>query len=264
MGNTTNPQKWDARQRLEFIEQAAFWRGWVHRADIVKAFGQSLSQASADLQAYQALNPDSLRYDLRTKRYWAAAEMKLKLTPPDLSAAIAQFLGPRQRATAGDRFAMVDLPFRRVPLDVTKFVFRAIFQERAMEIDYLSLRSRTEGWRWIAPHAFAHDGYRWHVRAYCFRDRTYKDFVIGRIAKARPPAEKPVPALNDEDWTTWETIKLRPHHSLDAIQRRAIHLDYNMRHGVVSMEVRRALKIYSLAYLGLSASPTAPRQLELA
>jgi len=264
MGNTTNPEKWDARQRLDYIEQAAFWRGWVHRADVVKAFGQSLSQASADLQAYQTLNPGSLRYDLRTKRYWAADEMRLKLTPADLSIAIAQFLGPAQRGSAADRFAMVDLPFRRVPLDVAKSVFRAIFQTRSLEIDYLSLRSRTEGWRWIAPHAFAHDGYRWHVRAYCYRDDAYKDFVIGRIAKARAPADKAVPPLDDQEWTTWETIKLRPHRSLDAIQRRAIQLDYNMRQGVVSMEVRRALKVYSLAYLGLSVSPTAPRQLELA
>src|SRR5215475_10937298 len=97
MGNRTNPAKWDARQRLEFIEEAAFWRGWVQRSDLGNRFGLSRPQASADLKSYQELNPNALRYDLHAKRYWGTEAMKLAITDPDFVRATHRFLGPEAK-----------------------------------------------------------------------------------------------------------------------------------------------------------------------
>jgi len=267
MGNTTNPQRWDARQRLEFIEQAAYWRGWLQRSDLVNKFGLSLPQASADLQAYLDLNPASLVYDLKAKRYKAAEGMEAKLSTPDLSAAISNFLqGDSKAAMApSDQYASIDLPFRAMPAEISKHLFRAVCQGLSVEIYYLSVNSGTEMWRWISPHAFAHDGYRWHVRAFCHRDCTYKDFVIGRIAEAKAPFKKQDQAKPDADWNTWEKLRLKAHRKLSPIQRKAVELDYEMHRGLVTMKVRRSMKNYTLAYLHLVADGNDfPQLLELA
>lgn len=264
MGNTTNLEKWDARQRLALIEQAAFWRGWVVRADLVDAFGLSLPQASADLQAYLKLNPDGLHYDLRAKRYWGAPDMQLKLAAPDLAGAIHRFLGPEAKGmAASDRIATIDLPTRAAPIGVARNVFRAICQTKRLHIHYYSLTSARAQWRWISPHAFAHDGYRWHVRAFCHEDNNYKDFVIGRIAAAQAPVEGELPASADEEWTTWEKIRLRPNAELDAVQRKAVELDYDMHRGTFTLNVRRSMKGYTLAYLHLGEARKFSRHLEL-
>ena len=49
MGNISNPENWAARERLRFIERAAFWRGWLQREEMARVFGQSVQQCSADL-----------------------------------------------------------------------------------------------------------------------------------------------------------------------------------------------------------------------
>jgi hypothetical protein len=52
----------------------------------------------------------------------------------------------------------------------------------AIDIHHRSMNERRseEMWRTITPHAFAHDGLRWHVRAFCHIDRIFKDFVLSR------------------------------------------------------------------------------------
>lgn len=263
MGNTTNPDKWDAKQRLEFIEQAAFWRGWLQRADLVGEFGISLPQASADLQAYLEQNPDSLEYDLNAKRYVASSDMRLKFTSGNLDHAIGRFLGARSKdRLPTDRVALIDLPYRATPLPIAKDVFRAVAGKLGIEVNYLSVNSNTEGWRWISPHAFAHDGYRWHVRAYCHRDHSYKDFVLGRMSKTKPPLEYTQPSKEDADWNTWETIRLKAHSKLSEIQRRAVELDFDMKQGGVALRVRRSMMNYTLAYLRLTQGIDFPRLLE--
>lgn len=264
MGNTTNPDRWDVRRRLEYIELAAFWRGWIQRSDLATEFGLSLPQTSSDIQAFLALHPDALHYDLKAKRYLGARDMNLKLASFDLAQAVTRFLGKDEKsALPGARFASIDLPFRAIPPSVARDLFRAVVGSLTVEIHYLSIHGNSEEWRSISPHAFAHDGYRWHVRALCHRDQSYKDFVLGRISKTRPPEEKTLPKIPDSDWNSWETIRLKPHSGLTPIQRRAIELDFEMKRGVVALTVRKSMKNYTLAYLRLAKSNSFPELLEL-
>jgi hypothetical protein len=63
--------KWAARQRMEFIKNTLTCRGVINRSDIIKEFGISVPQASIDLKNYQELYPDSIRYNIKAKRYEA-------------------------------------------------------------------------------------------------------------------------------------------------------------------------------------------------
>jgi hypothetical protein len=263
MGNTTNPEKWDAHQRLCFIERAAFWRGWIGRGDLEREFGISLPQASADLQAYLAQFPDALRYDLKLKRYIAAEAMECRLAQPDFTQAVSKFLGTDSKSeTSGDLAATIDLPLRTAEPSVARRVFRAVHDRMAIQIHYFSLNSATAAWRWISPHAFGHDGYRWHARAFCHEDHGYKDFVVGRITDSKEPELRPQPAAADTDWNTWEKVTLRPNSDLDGVQRKGIEFDYGMRQGKVTLKVRRAMLEYTLSHLRLGKKPL-PRLLEL-
>jgi len=266
MGNHTNPAKWDARQRLEFIELAAYWRGWVRRSDLQEFFGISLPQASADFQAYLTLNPGSLDYDLRAKRYLASPRMKARLVQPDLAGAIGIFLGPERKSQTGtsDRVATIDLPYRRVPPEVAQRLFRAVCENQSVEIRYFSLKSAAAGWRWISPHAFGFDGHRWHVRAWCHVDCEFKDFVLGRIDLVRGVGPAPEQPSRDKEWNTWVTVRLKPHSGLTPIQRRSLEADYAMKGGVALVRVRKAMLIYTLAQLRVTKKgDEIPERLEL-
>jgi predicted DNA-binding transcriptional regulator YafY len=106
--------------------------------------------------------------------------------------------------------------------------------------------------RTISPHAFAHDGFRWHVRAYCHLRKQYRDFVIARILQIEPAeGAGPLP-VEDQEWQTMVELLLAPNPKLSAPHKRAIELDYGMAQGQVKIVCRQALLFYILRHLGLT------------
>ena len=146
---------------------------------------------------------------------------------------------------------MVGLPGRRAKPAVERAVFLAVIQGAKLRVRYWSVHSGTAKWRWLAPHAFGHDGYRWHVRAWCFENADFRDFVLGRMEKVDwpEPAEGNLP--EDTRWLTWETLTLTPHRALSPNQRRALEMDYQMRQGKLTLKVREAMADYLRAHLRL-------------
>ncbi len=260
MGNTSNRDQWAARERLRLVERVAWWRGAVNRGDVREVFGISAAQASADLQAYLELNPGALAYNLTTKRYEASPEMQCVLHVPSLEEAVRVFLGegaplpPVRAAEEGGKVDWFVPPARRASEAVERRVFLAVGGGRRLEILYWSVSSGRTAQRAIAPHSLGHDGYRWHVRAWCFEHGDYRDFVLSRIERAEWPGEAFVPPAADGEWERRETVVLRPHSDLDATQRKAIERDYDMRRGRLALTVRSAMKEYLLAHLRVAAT----------
>ena len=91
MGNRTNVESWAGRERMCFIERAAWWEGEVNRSDLAGVFGISAAQASSDLQAYQELNPGALAYNMSRKCYEGQEEMGCVLHEPRLEEAVGIF-----------------------------------------------------------------------------------------------------------------------------------------------------------------------------
>jgi predicted DNA-binding transcriptional regulator YafY len=251
MGNKTNTENWNARERLMHIERLAYWRGWVRRTDLCARFEISIPQASADLAAYLQLNPRALHYDRSSKRYNATNDMPCKLKPPVFEEAVSFVSNAALVPPAEERVARIDLPSRHIPVKAARDLIRAIFGKGSLEIYYFSIHSATQRWRRISPHALAHDGYRWHTRAWCHEDEEYKDFVLGRISKSRSLLDSGLPKKRDEEWTTWVNLRFKAHHKLDVVQRRAIEHDYAMKGGRAVLRVRKAMLDYTLAYLRL-------------
>jgi WYL domain len=261
MGNQTNEKQWAAAERLRHIERCAFWRGSINRSDLQRLYDLSSAQASSDLQRYAELNPGALVYNLNLKRYEGTAAMRPVLHVPRLEEAIEMFLGADLRAArpvgAGpvnkstDQVATVVVPQRSASLEAQRAVFQAVLLVRQVRIRYASFSQRGESWRIIAPHALAHDGYRWHARAWCFENNDFRNYVLGRILKAASPKPLASGLAGDRMWNAWTVLKLRPRRGLSAAQTRAVRLEFGMTGASLTLRVRQAMLDATLMHLRL-------------
>lgn len=262
MGEDAGPElRWGVEQRLEFIEFRLFWEGGVNRSDITRYFSVSVPQASKDLSQYQALAPDNITYDRSQKRYFATDSFKPRFLKPDADRYLSQLRSIADGALAPAEtwlshppvFESVPLPRRHVDPEILRTVVDAIRGHKAVEIRYQSLSSTRPHptWRWISPHAFAFDGHRWHVRAFCHIDREFKDFLLPRILKTRSVAAAEVAANGDKAWNEIIVVALKPHPGLTADQKRVVAQDFGMKGERLDMRVRLALLYYVLRRLDL-------------
>jgi hypothetical protein len=254
MAETEHKQRWGAMQRLEFIDFSFYWEGSINRSNIMSRFRVSGQQASNDLTEYQNLAPTNLRYDLRTKRYEATETFECRLIKPDadrylgqLNALTARLVNPEDTWLGTTPVAdLIPVPTRRVDPEILRAILRSIRSEKSIEIQYQSLSSATSEavWRRITPHAFASDGFRWHVRAFCHRDMRFKDFLLSRCRDTRGEDAPGADRTNDEQWRTYFGVELIPNPKLTEWEQKAIELDYGMFNGRVVLQVRKALLYY--------------------
>lgn len=102
--------------------------------------------------------------------------------------------------------------------------------------------------RLIAPHTLIYTGMRWHVRAYCEKNRDYRDFVLSHF--------RGVPELMDDEsehtrkqdlgWTSRVQVIIEPDSRLKPEQQAIIDTDYGMQDGHLAIDTRDALVQYAL------------------
>lgn len=257
--------RWGIEQRLEFIEFRLFWEGHVNRSDLMDQFGVSVNQASTDLNRYIGFAPENMVYDKSARTYVRGSAFKPQFLEPDASRYLAQLRSvadgilDREDSWIADLppYASAPTPVRGVNPGTLRSVVGAIRRSEAIEVKYQSLSSPEPRWRWIAPHAIAFDGFRWHTRAFCMTDESYKDFLLSRILDIRGARESETSPADDRDWHSDVTLEVGPHPDLSETQAKVVALDYGMRSGKAKIKVRRALLYYALRRLGLDTDPAA-------
>jgi len=265
VSNDRSELRWGVEQRLEFIEFRLFWEGHVNRSDVMEQFGLSVNQASADLNRYVGFAPDNMAYDRSARTYVRGAGFRPVFDKLDAGRYLAQLRSVADGILDHDDCWIPDLPnfdsaptpARGVDPVTLRSVVDAIRRSEAIEIQYQSLSRPEPTWRWIAPHAIAFDGFRWHARAFCLTDKAFKDFLLSRMLEIRGSRESDVPAQDDRDWNTEVALEIGPHPALSETQAKVIALDYGMRGGKAQIRVRRALLYYALRRLGLDTDPSA-------
>lgn len=259
--------RWGVKQRLQFIEFRLFWEGHLNRSDLMEQFGLSVNQASADLNRYIGIAPDNMVYDKSARTYVCGSEFKPQFLEPDSRRYLSQLRSVsdgilnREDCWIADMppYAASPTPVRGVDPVTLRSVVAAIRLEEALEIKYQSLSNSAPRWRWIAPHAIAFDGSRWHTRAFCQAGDCFKDFLLSRILEIRGTCKSEQSAENDLDWQSEVTLEVGPHPKLSEAQAKVIALDYGMQNGKAKIKVRRALLFYALRRLGLDTDPAAIR-----
>lgn len=265
MGEDKPSLRWGVEQKLQFIEFRLFWEGHVNRGDLIDKFGISQNQASGDLNRYIALAPDNMVYDKSGKSYVRSSSFKPLFLKPDASQYLAQVRSVAEGIVAPEdawignlpTFDATPSPARGIDPTVLRSIVIAIRRREAVEVRYQSMSSPDPEWRWIAPHALAFDGFRWHARSFCEKSGEYRDFVISRIIDTRQSRSTEMQATADVAWDEIVALEIGPHPELSPNQKRVIELDYGMQNGRVVIPVRRALLYYALKRLGLDTDPAA-------
>ena len=256
MTNASAPSRisWVADQRLEFIEFRAFWEGGVNRSDISGHFGVSTPQASNDLSQYRSLAPGNLDYDASAKRYVASAHFHAAKLDTRATAylaqlkAVAEGVVPAADSPLGWRpeTGLLPVPSRLVSPEILQKVLAAIRAERSLEILYQSMSPTKPDpqWRTITPHAFGWEGTRWHVRAYCHIDKTFKDLILSRWHDARASEAVGQTGAADLHWRDEIEVVLAPNPQLSEGQQQAVAWEYGMENGRIALRVRKAMLYY--------------------
>lgn len=267
MGNETNLENWAARERLIWVERHLWWQGWVGRNTLREIFGISPAQASSDLQKYSELNVGAMTYHTSRRRYESGARMRCVLHEPSLEEGLAfleEAAGVSGSWTFGQRLAggqeekqarvtQVGLPRRGAKVEVERCLLLAALKGSEVTVQYHSLSEGEVEPRVIVPRAFGSDGRRWHVRAFDVQHEEWRDFVFGRFKKVSwPEGGEDLEGLpEDEDWVSFETVRLQVNPELSEKAQEAIRMDYEMSSDTMELRVRRSMKTYLLAELFL-------------
>lgn len=241
-------------QRLEFIDFRLFWEGKINRSDIVNHFRISVPQASKDLSLYESLAPQNMDYDTSGKRYLASQSFSPRFFIPSADQYLSELRSNTDHTSdPADTWLGVvpsaeamPIPQRRVNVDVLRSVVGAIKNQRSLHVFYQSMNKKRPGpmWRWVSPHALAHDGLRWHIRAFCHEEGRFKDFVLSRCLSSRETRSTEIDAAQDEQWNQYFSVVLVPNPALSEEQQELIAQDYCMEYGQIAIAVRKALLYY--------------------
>jgi hypothetical protein len=247
-------RRWGVDQRLEFIEFRLFWDGTLNRADIVERFGVSTVQASADLAQYKELAPDNLDYDGSLKRFVASDSFMPRLITPNADRYLVQLKAIADGVIQQDDTNIglgpvtdaMPVPHRRVDPNMLRRLLSAVRKRSGLCVRYHSMNEQRPlpQWREITPHAFAFDGLRWHIRAYCHVENRFKDFILSRILELGEAVVPGKLANEDGEWNQIFVVVLVPNPKLAPPQRETIAHDYGMSEGKLNMPIRRALLYY--------------------
>jgi predicted DNA-binding transcriptional regulator YafY len=251
--------RWSQDRRLEFVDFRLRWDGRLNRSDLTDFFGISVPQASLDIAKYLELAPGNLDYD-RSSRVYVASESFRPLFP---SSDAARYLNELLAKAAGvdtnessflawaPPVATVPSPGRTFRVEVLVALLRAMREGTAVRVLYQSMTRPQPTARTLAPHALAHDGFRWHARAYCHSRKQFRDFVIARMLEVSGFETAAAKPDDDLEWHTIVPLVLGPHPKLSESHRRAIELDYGMKDGEVEFRCRQAFLFYALRHLRL-------------
>ncbi len=246
------------RKRLERLDLLLTWDGSFGRKDLTNFFGISDQQASADIAKYREIAPGNTRYETKSRLHVATDEFNSVFVKPSADRYLDQLQGLLEETLSNDHKWFREMPscdaVRTFHPDVKnhtlRSILRAIREKVAVKISYQPLTRADSSQRWIAPHALAFSGRRWHARAYCFESKDFRDFVLTRIVDSLEfravTVESDAVSISDQDikWQNHVKVKITPCTELPDVQRRVIAKDYGMPINGKIVDVREALFLY--------------------
>jgi predicted DNA-binding transcriptional regulator YafY len=171
--------RWDLLLRYRTIEIFTLWEGRLTTNHLCNMFGIGRQQASKDINNYiNDIGPGNLIYDKHLKGYKPTDSFNPRVTSGiadeylhllnrnnDLSNTFESL--PLEVANT----EVLSLPVRNVRPETIRPIVTAARQCRRLEVDYVSVANPNREGRIIVPHTLVFTGLRWHVRAWCEKNR---------------------------------------------------------------------------------------------
>lgn len=257
---TTWPYRWDLLLRYRYVETIVLWEGRLTTGHLTRCFGIGRQQASSDINFYaKEIAPGNIEYDKYLKGYRPTARFEPRVTRGTADEYL--HLMTRQEQLMGVFEALplatanveqLQMPTREVSAEILRPMIQAARQGRRLEVDYVSLQNPDREGRIIVPHTLVFTGFRWHVRAWCEKNRSYRDFVLSRFrGEAELLDVSEHNAAGDANWQTRVEVHLRPDPRLNFAQQEVIATDYGMVNSELRLFSRATLVTYLLQLLQL-------------
>lgn len=253
----TSDLKWEIILRFRCLEIILLWEGKLTTKHLQSTFGIKRQQASRDFQAYRNIAPDNMIYDPSIKGY----KVTPSFTPFFSKGSVEEYFHLVEangffeeimaKSEQPPSFThLLKIPQRNVEPLIIRKVIEACRRGQRIEVNYGSMSTPEGEERIIAPHSIVSSGYRWHTRAYCEKNRDYRDFLLGRIFDV---TDNLGPAINDSeedlDWHTYITLELTPHPELTPKQQKLIAVERGFENNIQIITTRRATANYLLQYM---------------
>ncbi|HFH3921581.1 WYL domain-containing protein [Pseudomonas aeruginosa] len=248
--------RWDLALRYKLIETVVWWEGRLTTGHLIQSFGISRQQASKDINTYiNEHAPKNLTYDKHLKGYVPSKQFKPLFIDDSASAYLHLLNQNHERAPHVEGLALayahtevLSVPDRSVRPEVLRPLLRACREGLRLECEYVSFTTPSGETRLIAPHTLIYTGIRWHVRAYCEKNRDYRDFVLSRFRGVPELMDDQSEQTREDDlgWNTLLPVLIEPDSRLKPEQRSIIEADYGMQDGQLVIETRGALVQYVL------------------
>lgn len=246
--------RYDLYLRYRLIEIVAFWEGRLTTGHLMHAFGISRQQASKVISSYKKVAPGNLVYLPSNKGYRATSNFQPRFTR-GISDEYLELIGSQNTpvsifSTLGLKPANCEVlqpPLRNLDPAVVRVIVQACQDSMRLEVNYVSLTNPNQDQRVIVPHTLVYTGTRWHVRAYCEKNRDFRDFVLSRFnGVPEPILPSDMTANHDTAWNTWVDIIIRPDPRMKEAQRKVIEQEFGMTNGRLNITTRGPLVQYHL------------------
>ena len=252
--------RWEQLLRYRFIEIIALWEGRLTTRHLCEVFGIGRQQASKDINNYRrSIGPGNLEYDSSSKGYRPSAFFSPSVTRGNTEEYLDILAGRSEMQQIlghlpDSMFAteILAAPSRQIPPSILRPLILAAKNHLRVEADYVSLNAPDREGRIIAPHTLVWTGLRWHVRAWCEKNRDYRDFVLSRFRGTPDLLDvSEHTSLSDQDWHTQVKVIIGPDKRLTCNQQAVVAHDYGMTDGQWQLSVRAKLLPYLLKLLHL-------------
>jgi predicted DNA-binding transcriptional regulator YafY len=238
----------EEKRKYQFIEVVLQWEGELTSTKLKDYFSiGSRTTAQKWISQYREIYPKNLcDYDPKIKRHQPSQHFTPQLTQGSLE----EYLSFFGESTKHQCLELLNPPIRNINPKLVRQIIQACRQKLRLDIEYLSLSSGDREGRIISPHTLVNDGIRWHVRAYCEKNKQYRDFVLSRFS-ANPECEGQAKFTEEQDaeWNKQVTVTLIPDSRLSDIKKHCIELDYMMTNGKLDIPCRAAQVKYLLQRL---------------
>ena len=236
--------EWNKQQRLRAIEIITFWHGRLNTGDLKDAFGISRNQASGDIKMYAKNFPDNFHYSLSDRAYLKSSSFKLNFTEGNLDEYI-DYLS-KMKVDNGNHVPIEQLNprYKYLTPDALSPWLQSIREQKGLSVSYASLKNPEGTTRVIYPHALVDSGFRWHIRAYCVNNASFRDFNLGRVIgtpKTVGAAPDHAVAEHDQLWLKEINISFIANPSLNAVTKKIIENEFSFYNGVMTVPTRACL-----------------------
>jgi predicted DNA-binding transcriptional regulator YafY len=247
--------RWDLALRYRLIETVVWWEGRLTTNHLMQSFGISRQQASKDINSYiNEHAPKNLQYDKYLKGYVPSKHFKPLFIDDSASAYLHLLNQNHERAPHIEGLALayahtevLHVPDRSVKAEILRPLLKACREGLRLETEYVSFNTPAPEIRLIAPHTLVYTGMRWHVRAYCEKNRAYRDFVLSRFRGVPDLLDKSDSGRDgDEAWNAEVQVIIEPDARLKPEQKSIIENDYGMLNGQLVVNTHGALVQYVL------------------